>query len=139
MAACLGLWKCTGQNAGGHARAHFVFISRKGEEGRPAPKDIGGGSMCVAFRGVKKEIADASARDVGMLRGNISEDDPRSCGLACPIKSSFLEILFSKVGEPKQPENCMGDTSQDAKPGTESGWLNLLFKKKTNLSQMCRW
>jgi hypothetical protein len=89
--------------------------------------------MRVAFRSVEEEIADASTRNVSMLRGNIGEDDPRSCGLACPCNGCFLEILFAKVGEPKQPENCIGDTSQDAEPATKSGWLNLLFKKKKRL------
>ena len=81
--------------------------------------------MGVAFRRVEKQIADASARDMLVLRSHIGEDDARGGLRSRPFESSLPEIGFSEIRETKEPQDCFGNSCEDAKPGAESCGFDL--------------
>ena len=60
-----------------------------------------------------------------VLWGDIGEDNSGGGLLARPCDRRFLEIAFAKVGKTKEPENGVGNVSEDAQPGAEGCGFNL--------------
>jgi hypothetical protein len=70
--------------------------------------------MCITLWCVEEEIANTGPRDMLMFLCDVGEHDATCDLCTCPEKSSLFKIRLAKVGEPQEPEDCIGYLFENA-------------------------
>lgn len=138
---------CRGGDRSSDSRAHLVQVPREREDRRSGPENVGSSSMGVAlhdgswsvailhpvgegesaahFGRVEEKIRNATAVDVLVLVGDISEDDAIGDVLTGPECGRLFEVRFTRGGKPEKPKNRVGVSLQDRQPESKDERIDL--------------